>query len=193
MHFGQIFSTIWFILLFLAAITSSISLAQPAVSFLEDELDIDKKTAVLIFSSGTFILSHLSIFFLRYGVLDDLDFWAAEFCLVIFALIEVLLFGWVFGINRAWEEIHYGANLRIPAIYKFIIKFITPSILITILAFWFVKRWWDIIIMKDVTPENRPVVLASRLVLLMLFWGLAVMVKLAWRRKRHLPVEPIKT
>ena len=30
----------WFFLLFLAGVTSSISLAQPAVAFLEDEFDI---------------------------------------------------------------------------------------------------------------------------------------------------------
>jgi SNF family Na+-dependent transporter len=186
LHFGQLFATLWFALLTLAAITSSISIAQPAIAFMEDELDVDRKTAVLIFGTGTFILAHLSVFFLKNGVLDDLDFWAGNFFLVVFALIEVVLFGWVFGIDRAWKEIHHGAELKIPEIYKFIIKFITPFVLLTILGFWFYQEWWDIIFMKKVPEADRPVVLASRLMILTLAWGMAVMVKLAWRRKKKI-------
>jgi len=40
---AAILGFIWFFLLFLAGITSSISLAQPAVAFLEDEFDISRK------------------------------------------------------------------------------------------------------------------------------------------------------
>ena len=46
----------WFFLLFLAGITSSISLAQPAVAFLEDEFDINRRKAVSILSIAAFIL-----------------------------------------------------------------------------------------------------------------------------------------
>jgi len=183
MHLGQFFATIWFALLFLAGITSSVSLAQPAVAFLEDELDIDRKTAVGIFATGTFLLAHLPILFLRNGVLDDLDFLGGTLFLVIFATVETILFGWVFGIDRAWEEIHHGAELRVPTIYKFIIKYVTPTFLLIILGTWTAKSWWKKLLLLDVEADNRPVVLASRLMVLVLIWGLIVMVKLAWRRR----------
>ncbi len=185
MAFGQIFAIIWFGLLFIAGITSSISLAQPAIAFLEDELDIDKKTSVGIFATGTFILAQLPVFFLKNGVLDDLDFITANICLVTFALIEVLLFGWVLGINRAWEEVHHGAQMRIPNIYKFIVKFITPAILIFILSWWFYHDGIDKIKMTGISDTDKPVILASRFTVLLLVWGLIVMVKLAWRRKKN--------
>ncbi|MCM8781870.1 MAG: sodium-dependent transporter [Candidatus Omnitrophica bacterium] len=60
----QILGFFWFFLLFLAGITSSISLAQPAVAFLEDEFDIDRKRAVTIFGVISFVLCQFVIFLL---------------------------------------------------------------------------------------------------------------------------------
>jgi len=184
---------LWFTLLFLAGITSSVSVAQPAVTFLEDELDVGKGTAVAIFATGTFILIQLPVFLLSHGVLDDMDFLAANFFVVVFALIEVVLFAWVFGMNRAWEEIHHGAQLRIPRVYKYIIKFVTPSILIVILGWWFYERWLDVLLLRktleggEISPTDRPIILASRLLILLMIWGMIVMVKLAWRRRQAAP------
>ncbi|MCX7936001.1 MAG: sodium:calcium symporter, partial [Planctomycetota bacterium] len=109
---GQFFAVLWFALLFLAGITSSISLAQPAIAFLEDEFDLTKKEAVQIFGLITFILCQPVIFLLGQGAMDEMDFWGVNVCLVLFAGAEVVLFAWVFGIDRAWDEMHAGADLR---------------------------------------------------------------------------------
>jgi len=197
-----IFGFIWFFLLFLAGITSSVSLAQPAVAFLEDEFDINRKKAVTIFSIVAFILCQPAIFFLGKGVVDELDFWGGTFFLVLFATIETILFAWVFGtstsvsangersrtigMEKAWDEIHKGADMRVPRIYKFIIKYITPMFLFFILALWFWQEWFPIIFMKNVSPANRPFILTTRLGLLLIFLILALLVKIAWRRNRIL-------
>ena len=73
--FAYLFGFLWFFLLFLAGITSSVSLAQPAVAFLEDEFCITRKRAVTIFSIAAFILCQPAIFFLGRGVVNELDFW----------------------------------------------------------------------------------------------------------------------
>ena len=180
----QLLGFCWFFLLFLAGITSSVSLAQPAVAFLEDEFNISRKKAVLFFGAGSFILCHPAIFFLKNGVVDELDFWGGTFFLVVFATIEVILFSWIFGMEKAWDEIHQGADLRLPGIYKFIIKYVTPLFLFFILGMWFWQEWIPIIFMKNVLAENQPFILATRIGLLMIFAVLAVMVKIAWNRKR---------
>mgnify|MGYP001590149571 FL=1 len=131
---GAFFGCIWFLLLFLAGITSSISLAQPSIAFLEDEFNISKKKAVIIFSIVSFVLCQPAIFLLKNGVVNELDFWGGTFCLVLFATVETILFGWIFGIEKSWEEIHHGAEMRVPKIYKFIIKYITPLFLFLILV-----------------------------------------------------------
>jgi len=181
---AQFFGFIWFLLLFLAGITSSVSLAQPAVAFLEDEFDISRKKAVGIFAVVSFILCQPAIFFLKNGVVDELDFWGGTFFLVVFAAIETVLFVWVFGMDKAWDEIHKGADIRIPRIYKFIIKYITPLFLSLILGIWLWQEWLPIIFMNNVASENKMYVLATRVGLLAVLFILALLVKIAWRRKK---------
>jgi len=182
---GQFFGCVWFLLLFLAGITSAVSLSQPAIAFLEDEFNISRKRAVAILAGAAFILCQPAIFFLGRGVVDELDFWGGTFCLVVFATIEVILFAWVFGMEKAWEEIHHGADMRVPVIYKFIIKYITPLFLFAILGFWLYQEGIPTMLMRSVSPANRPYVLATRCMLAFMFLVLAVMVKVAWMKKRR--------
>jgi SNF family Na+-dependent transporter len=188
---SSIFGFFWFFLLFLAGITSSVSLAQPAVAFLEDEFNITRKKAAAIFGVVAFILCQPAIFFLGRGVVDELDFWGGTFFLVVFATIEVILFAWVFGMERAWDEIHKGADMRVPKIYRFIIKYITPLFLFFILGMWFKQEWIRIIMMKDVSESNKPFILFTRLGLIIVFVVLAILVKIAWK-KRRLLAESVK-
>ena len=187
--FPALFGFFWFFLLFLAGITSSVSLAQPAVAFMEDEFDINRKKAVSIFGVISFILCQPAIFFLSRGVVDELDFWGGTFFLVLFATIEVILFVWVFGMERAWDEIHKGADMRVPQVYKFIIKYITPLFLFFILGMWFVQEWIPIILMKGVPAQNRIFILLTRAGLILVFMALAVLVKIAWKNKGALKGE----
>ena len=180
---GALFGALWFMMLFLAGITSSISLAQPAVAFLEDEFDIDRKHAVFFLGIMTFFLCQPAIFLLNHGVVNELDFWGGTFCLVLFATIETILFGWVFGIERAWEEMHKGADINIPKIYKFIIKYITPLFLFFIMGFWLYQEGMPIVLMKNVPVSDRPYILAIRLLLIIVLATLAILVRLAWRKK----------
>ncbi|MCM8801333.1 MAG: sodium-dependent transporter [Candidatus Omnitrophica bacterium] len=181
---NQILSFLWFFLLFLAGVTSSISLIQPAVAFLEDEFDIDRKRAVLIFAIVSFILCQPAIFFLKNGVVDELDFWGGTFFLVIFAMVETILFAWILGMENAWDEIHKGADMSVPKVYKFIIKYITPLFLITILLTWLWQEWLPIILMRNVSSTRQIYILVTRAGLLLIFLVLAVLVKLAWKRKK---------
>jgi SNF family Na+-dependent transporter len=184
--FGAIFALLWFILLFLAGITSSVSLAEPAVAFISDEFDLDRKRAVLRLAVILFILCQFPIFFLGQGVVDELDFWGGTFCLVLFGTIETVLFVWVFGIEKAWEEIHHGAEMRIPGFYKPIIKYVTPLFLFFILGFWFIQQGLPVVLMQGVSPAMKPYVLATRLGLIFLFLAVAFLVRKAWYRKKAL-------
>jgi len=180
---GRFFGFIWFFLLFLAGITSSISLAQPAIAFLQDEFNISRKKSVIIFGSITFILSNFSVFLLSKGFVDELDFWAGTFALVLFATVETILFVWVFGMDNAWEEMHSGSDITLPRIYKFIIKFITPAFLLFILGFWTFQRAIPVLLLKNVEKSNIPFILFTRFILLALFATFCILVKIAWKKK----------
>ena len=183
--YGHLFGFAWFLLLFLAGITSSISLAQPAIAFLEDEFNLTKKKAIVIFAAVTFVLCQGSIFGLGKGILGECDFWGGTFCLVLFGTIETILFAWVYGMDAAWTELHVGADITIPKFYRFIIKYITPLVLLTILISWIVQEGWPTLLMKGVDSRNVPYILGSRLVLLAFFVILAIMVRHVWRKRRE--------
>lgn len=181
--FGNLLGFLWFGLLFLAGITSSISLAQPAIAFLEDEFNLSRREAVTVFGVVTFLLCQLAIFGLGAGVVDELDFWGGTFCLVLFGAVETILFGWVFGMDKAWSELHAGSDITIPRIYRWIIRYITPAFLIVILAVYLIQDGIPLLLLRNVKPENTLAILMTRIVLVLLFSLLACMVWIAWRRK----------
>lgn len=180
---GQWMAFLWFFLLFLAGVTSSISLAQPAIAFLEDEFNLTRREAAAIFSLVAFLLAQPAIFFLGNGALDEMDFWATTVCLVVFGTIETILFGWVFGMDRAWTELHAGSDIQIPKMYRYVIKYITPVMLIAILTAWVIQDWKKQLFLHDVSPANKPIVLLTRLALIGLFLFLVLMVRIVWRRR----------
>ena len=65
-------------------------------------------------------------------MLDEYDYWAGSVGLVFFALVETILFSWVFGVKKGWKELITGSDIKIPGIYKFIIKWITPVMLLIV-------------------------------------------------------------
>lgn len=183
---GALFSFLWFLMLFLAGITSSISLAQPLVGFFQDEFRISREQAVWLFALITFILCQPAVWWLSNGVMDDLDFWGGNFFIVLGATIEIILVAWIFGIDRFWTEMHVGSSMRVPIVFKYITKYVTPVFLVGILGFWIAQDWWDTITMKGVPEENMPYVLGTRIGIVCLFIFLCVLVKIAWNKRKRL-------
>jgi hypothetical protein len=122
----------WFGLLFFAGITSSLAMGTPVMGFLRDEFGWKREHAAWVFGGLTLLLGAPTVFFFQYGVFDEYDYWAGSVSLVVFAMLEVILFAWVFGMDNAWAEITRNADIRVPIIYKYIIKYITPVILIVV-------------------------------------------------------------
>ncbi|MBI4245494.1 MAG: sodium-dependent transporter [Planctomycetes bacterium] len=133
---SELFGTIWFLLLFFAAFTSSVAVAQPVMAFFQDELKFKKGTSAFLLSLLWLPPMLFVMLFNKYGVLDQLDFFAGTLFLVIFSVIEVLLVFICFGGKRFWEDIHKGADIRIPRIFYYILKYVTPVALIAIFVGW---------------------------------------------------------
>ncbi len=122
----------FFSMLFFAGITSSLAMGTPGMSFLMDEFNWSRKWSAWSFGIITLLLGLPTVFFFNYGVFDEYDYWGGTVSLVVFALLESILFAWVFGIKNGWREITSAADIKIPKIYKFIIKYITPIALICV-------------------------------------------------------------
>ncbi len=134
---GQFFGFIFFFLLFLAAVTSSLSMLQPGIAFLEEGLGINRKQSVGLLGLITALGCLFVVFFSKdIKALDTMDFWVGTFLIFVLATIQIIIFGWVVGIERGWQLAHQGAELRIPDFFKVVIRFICPLFLLIIFACW---------------------------------------------------------
>jgi NSS family neurotransmitter:Na+ symporter len=123
----------FFGLLFGAGITSSLAMGAPIVGFLKDNFGWSRKKGALAFGSIILAFGIPTVLFFSKGVFDEYDYWGGTVALVLYATAEIILFSWIFGVNRGWELIHQGADMRMPGIFKFILRYITPTMLILIL------------------------------------------------------------
>lgn len=135
-HWGPFLAAVagvaWFGLLFFAGITSSLAMGQPVMSFLQDHFGMDRAKSARVFGITCLLLSLWCIFFYGYGAFTEFDDWSGTFALVAFAMFESLAFAWVLGIDRGWEEINRGADIKIPILFKYVIKYITPLFLLAV-------------------------------------------------------------
>ncbi|GMU88015.1 MAG: sodium:calcium symporter [Chlorobiota bacterium] len=122
----------WFGLLFFAGITSSIAMGQPVMAFLQDSFKFSRQKSTIAFGIAIFLLALPTILLYDHGAFDEFDFWAGTFSLVVFALAESVIFLWIFGIDNAWAEINKGADIKIPIIFKYILKYVTPTFIIVV-------------------------------------------------------------
>jgi SNF family Na+-dependent transporter len=125
----------WFFLLFLAAITSSISMLQPAKAFFEEALDISSGKAIALVSAICGLGSLWVIWFSKNTVaLDTMDFWVGTFCIFILATVQIICFGWVWGLRNGASELDQGALMKIPRLFFFVMKYIAPAYLLVVLV-----------------------------------------------------------
>jgi hypothetical protein len=82
-----------------------------------------------MFGFAVFLLGLPTVLFFNNGVFDEYDYWAGTVSLVVFAFVEMILFSWVFGIKKGWAEITEGSDIKVPSMFKFIIKYVTPIML----------------------------------------------------------------
>jgi SNF family Na+-dependent transporter len=182
--FGEFFGFIWFFLLFIAGITSSVAMVQPLISFLKEQFKISHNRATTIIGIFIFISTHFVVFFFKFGFLDELDYWAGTFGLVVVALIEVIIFAWIWGIDKGWEEINRGSDIKVPKIFYHIIKYVTPIYLLFILINWTIQEAIPTFFMTKANPENIPYLWGARIFMLIIFAGLCLLVYYGWKRNK---------
>lgn len=136
---------LWFGLLFFAAITSSLAMGQPVMAFFQTEFNFSREKSALAFGGLLLPLGLFVACLTSKSFFEEFDYWGGTFALVVFAVIESILFAWVFGMDRGWEEMMKGAELKVPRAFYYVMKYVTPTFLLVILlAYTFQpKVGWD--------------------------------------------------
>ena len=139
MDYGIFISTAFFILLFFAAITSSISLIEPAITFVVEKFSISRLYATNLLGSLTWVLGIFTVLsfndlstFTIFGmtIFDNLDYLTSKIMLPLGGLLMALFVGYV--MNKAIVKNELNAGQSIINIWFMIIKVFSPILLIII-------------------------------------------------------------
>ncbi len=187
MPLGRVVGFLWFFLLFLAAITSSLSMLQPAIAFLQEGLGLARPRAVAVLCGiGTAGTLFVVWFSKNLVALDTFDFWAGTFCIFSLATVQTFIFGWVFGPGRGLEELDRGAEMRVPRIFGFVIKFVSPVYLVAIFAMWAWQKMGAYVQSFREDPAVRLSLLFLVCVLALFLWWIRIAVR-RWRLQEEAP------
>ncbi len=152
---GNLFGALFFLLLAVAALTSTISLLEVPVAYFVDEKRWTRKKAVWTVGIATFVVgipsalslgaspffSGIEIGFLnKTGFLDIMDFIWGNFSLAFGALLLSIFVGWIWGADRALAELRQGAGdfSWQGEGWKWLIKIICPVVIFVILLNLFI-------------------------------------------------------
>lgn len=147
---GYYFCIIFFVLLAVAALTSTISLLEVIVAYLVEEVHINRRWATVIaavacMAVGVFaslsLKSNTSLTIGGKSIFDSLDFVSSNILLPLGALFIVIFVGWIMGKSKFFEEITNGGQLKlsIKGVIYFIIKYLAPIAIMVIFISGFIK------------------------------------------------------
>ncbi len=143
---SNIVGTVFFFLVFAAAITSAISLMEAIVACVCDHFKrINRTKAVLIVTIGTWLIGLLPSlgynvlsgvrFFGRWDILDFMDFITNSVLMPICALLICLFVSFGIGTKVVEEEVLSSGAFKRKALFNVMIKYIAPIFVIAVLIF----------------------------------------------------------
>lgn len=134
---GYWFCIIFFVLLAIAALTSTISLLEVVVAYLSEELHITRKWSTVIACASTMLLGSFASLSLMENtpfaiggktIFDLLDFVTSNIMLPIGGLLIVIFVGWRLGKLKFFEEVSNEGTIKasLKKVIFFIIRYLAP-------------------------------------------------------------------
>lgn len=141
---GAFFALLFFLMVVIAALTSSISLLEVTVSFVVDRLGIGRRTATLAAACVVALAGVPSalaagalagVRWLAMDVLSLADFLASNLFLPLGGLLTALFVAWVWGARPAAEELHLGAaRFATAGLWTAAMRWAVPAAIAVVLA-----------------------------------------------------------
>ena len=145
MPMGGLFAAVFFLLLGIAALTSTISLQEIIVAFSVEELHWSRRKSSIISMISIFVIGifctlsfgpikHWTLF--DRTIFDLFDLITASYLMPIGALATTIFLGWFYPKVEVKDEITNGGALKgkLFELYYFILRFVAPIALIVILV-----------------------------------------------------------
>lgn len=137
---GNLLAVLFFILMSVAALTSSISMLEPPVAFLVDRYCLSRNTAafwvtLLVLCISTLIITHFSLLF------DFVVTLATQYAQPLLSMMFCIYAGWLWNRNKLLTEIRQGCPHIVQSwfwrIWPWYIKWVCPGLIIVLI----VQKW----------------------------------------------------
>ncbi len=133
MPLGSVFSVTFYVLLAIAALTSTISLLEVIVSYFVDEVGWSREKATWTIAFICFLIAVPSA--LSGDFLGFMDMIFGKYGLSVGALGICIFVGWYWGIPKALAEIESsGHRLPVAPVWSFLVRWVCPVAVIIILG-----------------------------------------------------------
>lgn len=148
--FSRMFGILFFGSLVIAGLSSSISIIEAFTSGIVDKFHYPRKTVVSILCITGFLGS--IIFVTQGGLfwLDIADHFLTQYGLIIGAILECILLGWIYKATRLREHINHTSTFGLAALWSKQVKVVIPIVLVIILINSLIKEF-------SAPYENYPV------------------------------------
>ncbi|NOZ22668.1 MAG: sodium-dependent transporter [Planctomycetes bacterium] len=143
----RVFGVLFFTLLLMAGLSSSVSLFEAIISAVIDKFGASRKKVILIFAVlgclGSFIFALPTVIdpkldgcgTLGLTLLDMIDHWSFGQGLLIVGFFECIIVGWFYGAKKIREYVNHHSNLHLGVWFDIIIKFVAPIMILVVLVF----------------------------------------------------------
>jgi NSS family neurotransmitter:Na+ symporter len=134
---GMIFAFSFFFLLAIAALTSTISVLEVIVAYFSEQLNMKRRTAIILATGSMFILgisaslswgmmSNVKLF--RLNIFDLFNFTTANILLPLGGLLIVAFLGWFLPGRDSKDELSNAGTLRLRyySLYRFAVRYLAP-------------------------------------------------------------------
>lgn len=139
---GAIFGLIFFVLLSVAAWTSSISLLEPATAYIVERTTISRKAAASGMAIFTWVVGLASVLSLNHwsavklfglGIMDFIELLANDFLLPAGGLMIAIFAGWRLSNRVIHEQIH-GVPEIVITLWKWLLRVVAPVLIAVVMG-----------------------------------------------------------
>lgn len=140
---GGIVGTVFFFLVFFAALTSSVSIMETVVSIISDKTGWNRRVICFIVLIGAIIVGIPSslgfgiwsnVTIMGFSILDFFDFITNSVIMPIVALITCLFVGYFIGVKAIGDEVRISSKFKREKMYIIIVKYVAPIFIFAILV-----------------------------------------------------------
>ncbi len=143
MPLGILYGAMFFLLLSVAAWTSSISLMEPAVAYLVEATELSRKGAALLIAALAWVAGLGTVFSFNLwsevsiggkSIMDAVEFVAADIMLPVGGLLTALFAGWVLSRTITKEELDDKMHDWAFKAWLWLTRVVTPLLILVVMA-----------------------------------------------------------